>query len=52
MAITLFILFLAVLAYGLQRNHRPARRHPYLAGSSDVLDRDTVRLQSELRLRA
>jgi hypothetical protein len=52
MAITLFILFLAVLAYGLQRNYRPARSHSALAGSSDVVDRDSVRIQSELRLRA
>ncbi|WP_433263895.1 hypothetical protein ACQPZF_33525 [Actinosynnema sp. CS-041913] len=53
---TAFFLVLAVLAlvvYGLERNHRrQARFGSRLAGSYDVDDRDTVRVAGELHAAA
>jgi hypothetical protein len=48
-ALLLFLTVLALLVYGLERNHA---RRPYprsrLAGSSDVDDRDAARINADL----
>jgi len=50
MDVLFFVLFLAALAYGLQRNHsRQTSPHVALAGSSDPPDRDLERVLHELR---
>ena len=50
MDVLLFALFLAALAYGLQRNHvRQTSPHAPLAGSSDPQDRDLERVLHDLR---
>ena len=49
LSLTLTLLFLALVAYGLQRNaRRQAGPRPPLAGSSDVTDRDLQRIRAEL----
>jgi len=46
----LTLLILAVVVYGLQRNHaRQVRFDGHLAGSTDAEDRDASRVLAELR---
>ncbi|GLZ41746.1 hypothetical protein [Actinokineospora sp. NBRC 105648] len=49
---TAFVLvaLLALLVYGLDRNHTADRPTTRLAGSTDVEDRDLVRVTAELRV--
>lgn len=44
---------IGLLVYGLERNRlrQPDRPHAHLAGSSDVVDRDTERVSGELWFR-
>ncbi len=43
---------IALLAYGLERNRRhQAQPRSRLAGSSDIVDRDSERINAELRTR-
>ncbi|MGM1063087.1 hypothetical protein [Saccharothrix sp. Mg75] len=49
-AILTALAVLALVVYGLERNHTTHRAH--LAGSTDVDDRDLVRLRADLRAAA
>jgi len=43
---------IALVVYGLERNRaRQSQPHPHLAGSTDIQDRDTERITSELLAR-
>jgi hypothetical protein len=49
LALTLTVLFVALIGYGLQRNaRRQTGPKPPLSGSSDVPDRDLQRIRAEL----
>lgn len=49
MELFFFVLLLAVLALGLERNHhRQSAPHAPLAGSTDVQDRDLERVRHDL----
>jgi hypothetical protein len=51
-AIIIFLIIIALLAYGLERNRRhQAQPRSRLAGSSDIIDRDSERIRCELRTR-
>jgi hypothetical protein len=51
-AIIIFLFIIALLAYGLERNRRhQAQPRSRLAGSSDIVDRDSERIRGELRTR-
>ncbi|MFL6143073.1 MAG: hypothetical protein ACJ72N_14565 [Labedaea sp.] len=49
-AILIAIIIVGLLAYGLERNRRrQSQPRNWMAGSSDVQDRDLERFQCELR---
>ena len=49
-AVIFIVLVLALIGYGLERNHARQRQpRSRLAGSTDVVDRDTERVIAELR---
>lgn len=49
-AIVFALLVIAIIGYGLERNHaRQASPASRLAGSTDAVDRDTQRVLDELR---
>jgi hypothetical protein len=51
-AIIITLIIVGLLAYGLERNRRhQAQPRSRLAGSSDIVDRDSQRLFCELRSR-
>jgi hypothetical protein len=51
-AIIITFIVIAVIAYGLERNRRhQAQPRSRLAGSSDIVDRDSERIFSDLRAR-
>ncbi|HEV8562460.1 MAG TPA: hypothetical protein VGR06_39585 [Actinophytocola sp.] len=52
-AIIISLFIIALLAYGLERNRRhQAQPRSRLAGSSDIIDRDSERIIGELRTRS
>jgi hypothetical protein len=53
MELLITAIIVGLVIYGLERNNRlQAARHPHLAGSTDVQDRDSERLSCELLGRA
>lgn len=49
-AIIITVILIALIAYGLERNRRrQAAPRSLLAGSSDIVDRDSERLFADLR---
>ena len=51
-AIIITFIVIALLAYGLERNRRhQSQPRSRLAGSSDIVDRDSERIFSDLRAR-
>ncbi|MEJ2858367.1 MULTISPECIES: hypothetical protein [unclassified Saccharothrix] len=51
-ALLIALTVLALVVYGLERNHRRNTRGSRLAGSYDVDDRDVARVASELHAAA
>jgi hypothetical protein len=52
MELIVAFVIIAALAYGLERNRRhQAQPRSRLAGSSDVIDRDSERISCDLRAR-
>ena len=50
MEVLILIALAALVAYGLERNHsRQPQLRSGMAGSTDVQDRDTERIQADLR---
>jgi hypothetical protein len=53
MTVTIALILLALIAWGLERNHlRQPYPRPLLNGCSDVHDRDSERVRAELRAAA
>lgn len=52
MELLITALVIALLIYGLEHNrNRQSRPGPRLAGSTDIIDRDTERITNELQTR-
>ena len=53
MELLITAIIVGIVVYGLERNRarQATRPHAHLAGSSDIVDRDTERISCELRFR-